>query len=123
MAVEVSCDVQGVQEFQAAVSKFASYVQEYVHSQLVNWAELVRSEARRRVPVRSGYLQSTIYAVVRDWVIHVGAEAAYALFVELGTRHMQARPFLWPAIQQYLPELQKMIAEGIETAKSGAGFT
>lgn len=123
MAVEVSCNLQGVQEFQAALSKFASYMQEYVHGQLVGWAELVKAETSRRVPVRSGYLRSTIYAVVRDWVVHVGAAATYALFVELGTRYMQARPYLWPAIQQYLPELQKMIAEGIEAAKSGAGFT
>lgn len=122
MAVEISCEVQGVQEFQAAVAKFVSSMQEYVHGQLVQWAELVKTQARRTVPVRTGYLQSTIYALVRDWVIHVGAEATYALFVELGTRHMRARPYLWPAIQQYLPELERMVSEGIEAAKSGAGL-
>ena len=122
MAVEISCEVQGVQEFQAAVSRFVSSMQEYVHGQLIQWAELVKTQARRTVPVRTGYLQGTIYAVVRDWVIHVGAEATYALFVELGTRHMRARPYLWPAIQQYLAELERMVSEGIEAAKSGASL-
>jgi HK97 gp10 family phage protein len=122
VAVEISCEVQGIQEFQAAVSRFVSSMQEYVHGQLVQWAELVKTQARRTVPVRTGYLQSTIYALVKDWVIHVGAEATYALFVELGTRHMRARPYLWPAIQQYLAELERMVSEGIEAAKSGAGL-
>ena len=122
MAVEVSCEVQGVQEFQAAASRFVSSMQEYVHGQLVQWAELVKTQARRTVPVRTGYLQGTIYALVKDWVIHVGAEATYALFVELGTRHIRARPYLLPAIQQYLAELESLVSEGIEAAKSGAGL-
>ena len=122
MAVEISCEVQGVQELQAAASRFVSSMQEYVHGQLVQWAELVKAEARRTVPVRTGYLQGTIYALVRDWVIYVGAEATYALFVELGTRHIRARPYLLPAIQQYLAELERMVSEGIEAAKSGAGL-
>jgi HK97 gp10 family phage protein len=76
----------------------------------------------RKVPVRTGYLRSTIYAEVKEWVVNVGAEAAYALFVELGTRYMQGQPYLWPAIQEYLPQLETMVKEAIELAKSETGF-
>ena len=122
MAVEVSCNVKGIREFQAAIGTFQNAMQTYVHSKLVSWAADVKAEAMRRVRVKTGYLRSSIYAVVRDWVVNIGAEATYALFVELGTRYMHARPYLWPSIQAHLPQLEQLISEAIDTAKMEAGF-
>ena len=122
MAVEVSCNIRGVEEFQAAVRLFQSAMQAYVHRQLVSWAADVKAEAMQRAPVRTGHLRSSIYAVVREWVVNVGAEATYALFVEVGTRYMRARPYLWPSIQAHLPQLEQIVKEAIEAAKAEAGF-
>jgi hypothetical protein len=122
VAVEVSCDVKGVREFQAAMRTFQSGIQRYVHSQLVSWATDVKAEAMRRAPVKTGHLRSSIYAVVRDWVVNIGAEATYALFVELGTRYIHARPYLWPSIQAHLPQLEQLVSEAIDIAKAEAGF-
>jgi len=122
MAIEVSCDVKGVREFQAAMRMFQSAIQTYVYRQLVSWAADVKAEAMRRAPVRTGYLRSSIYAVVKDWVVNIGAEATYALFVELGTRYMRARPYLWPSIQAHLPQLEQIVKEAIDAAKAEAGF-
>jgi HK97 gp10 family phage protein len=122
VAVEVSCDVKGVREFQAAMRTFQNAMQTYVHRQLVSWAADVKAEAMRRAPVKTGHLRSSIYAVVRDWVVNIGAEATYALFVELGTRYIRARPYLWPSIQAHLPELEQIVSEAIDTAKAEAGF-
>ena len=122
MAVEVSCDVKGVEEFQAAIRTFQNAMQAYVHRQLVSWAADVKAEAMQRAPVRTGHLRSSIYAVVREWVVNVGAEATYALFVEVGTRYMRARPYLWPSIQAHLPQLEQTVKEAIEAAKAEAGF-
>ena len=122
MTIKVSCNIQGIREFQAALHTFESTLQRCVHAKLVGWAEDVKTEAMRRAPVKTGHLRSSIYSLVKDWVVNVGAEATYALFVELGTRTLRARPYLYPSIQQYLPQLEQAICEAIDAAKEEAGF-
>lgn len=122
MSVEVAFNVKGVRQFQNAMRQFDSGVQRHVHRLLASWAAEVKALARQLVPVRTGHLRQSIYAEVRGWVVRIGAEATYALFVELGTRYMQARPYLYPAIQAYLPRLEEIIREAIEVAKAEAGF-
>ena len=122
MAVEISCDVEGVEEFKAAMQRFDSGMQQQVYRFLASWVADVKAAAMRNAPVRTGYLRSTIYATIKDWVAEIGAEATYALFVELGTRHMRARPYLYPALQEHLPELEMNIIGAIEQAKTEAGL-
>ena len=112
----------GVEEFQAAMLKLDGALQNQVYRFLASWAADVKALARQLVPVKTGYLQSTIYAIVKDWVASIGADASYAYFIESGTRYMQAQPYLYPAIQAYLPQLEQMILEAIDAAKAEAGF-
>jgi HK97 gp10 family phage protein len=104
------------------MQRFDSGIQKQVHSFLVSWAADVKADAMRLVPVRTGYLRSTIYAKIQEWVAEIGADATYALFVELGTKYMRSQPYLYPAIQQYLPELEAVIVSAIEQAKAEAGL-
>ena len=104
------------------MQRFDSGMQREVHSFLVSWAADVKAEAMRQVPVRTGYLRSTIYAKIQEWVAEIGADASYALFVELGTKYMQAHPYLYPAIQEYLPQLETVVTAAIEQAKVEAGL-
>lgn len=122
MALEIECDVKGITEFQTAMRNFDSAMQKHVHSKLVSWAADVKALARKIVRVRTGHLRSRIYAEVKEWVVRIGADATYALFVEFGTRYMRARPYLYPAIQEYLPVLEGIICEGIDDAKAEAGL-
>ena len=122
MAIKVTCNMQGIRELQAAIRTFDSTMQRYVHAKLVSWAEDVKTEAIRRAPVKTGHLRSSIYSLVKDWVVNIGAEATYALFVELGTRYLRARPYLYPSVQLYLPQLEQAISEAIDAAKAEAGF-
>ena len=114
--------MEGIEEFQAAMLQFDGALQNQVYRFLASWATDVKAEAMRLVPVRTGYLRSTIYARINEWVAEIGAEATYALFVELGTRYMRAQPYLWPAIQQYLPQLENIICQAIDAAKAEAGL-
>ena len=122
MSIEITCDVKGVEEFQEAMRNFDSAIQKQVHRQLASWAADVKALARELVPVRTGHLRSSIYAKINEWVAQIGAEATYALFVELGTRRMQARPYLYPAIQQHLPRLEQIILDALDAAKGEAGL-
>jgi len=123
MAVEVTCEVEGVEEFKAAVERFDSGMQRHVHGQLASWAKEVKTLAKQLVPVRTGYLRSSIYAKISGCVAEIGAEATYALLVEFGTSRMRAQPYLYPSIQEYLPRLEQIICEAIDAAKAEAGLT
>ncbi len=56
--------------------------------------------AKEAVPVRTGHLRSTLQRHTADQHHRVTAGCSYALFVEKGTRHMRARPYLSPAFHQ-----------------------
>jgi HK97 gp10 family phage protein len=97
--------------------KLDSSLQILVYRYLASWAADIKALAQKLVPVRTGYLRSTIYAVVKDWAANIGADATYAYFVEAGTKHMRAQPYLYPALQAYLPMLEEIIVAAIDAAK------
>ncbi len=122
MSVEVQIDLQGAEEIAQAMNRLDTQMQSQVQTRLAEWAETVRAEATRLAPVRTGYLRSTIFARTQQWQAEVGAEAAYAAAVEFGTRHAQAKPFLQPALQQHLPELERVFLEALDSAKTEASL-
>jgi HK97 gp10 family phage protein len=63
----------------------------------------IAADAKRSAPIRTGVLRGSIYSerlpnggTRLNW--RIGATAAYAIFVEKGTRKMAAQPFLRPAL-------------------------
>lgn len=122
MSVEITLDLAGAEEFKQAIARFDAEMQRQVHEQLAKWAENVKTEATRLVPVRTGYLRSTIYARIQEWNTEVGAEAAYAANIEFGTRYAMAKPFLNPAVQARLPELERVLLTALNLAKMEAGL-
>lgn len=57
---------------------------------------------KRITPVDTGLLKSTTYAVVvvegLRVIVRIGADTDYAVYVELGTYKMRARPYLRPTL-------------------------
>jgi HK97 gp10 family phage protein len=123
VSVEVNVAIEGVEEFKTAMQRFDSAMQNHVQEQLASWAEAVKALAKQLVPVRTGHLRDSIYAKISEWMAEISSEAAYALFVEFGTRRMRARPYLFPAIQEHLSRLEQIICEAIDSAKAEAGLT
>ena len=122
MAFEINYELRGVEEFKAAMEHLDSGMQRQVHERLESWAASVKALARELVPVRTGHLRRSIYAKISEWAAEIGAEATYAMFIELGTRYMKARPFIYPAVQEFLPRLEAIICEAIEATKREAGL-
>ena len=122
MSVEISCNTKGVEEFQAAMESFDSKMKQNVHSQLTRWGLETENSARQLVPVRTGFLQSTIYARVQAWCAVIGAEASYALSVEFGSRYARAHPYLCPAVERHAPFLEQILCEAVDSAKLEAGL-
>jgi HK97 gp10 family phage protein len=120
--MEVSLNVAGLESVQEALSRFDAAMIARVHEKLFEWCEAVRTLAQAAAPVRTGYLRDHIFAEVNDWVGSVGSEATYSVFVEFGTRYMRAQPFLFPAIQAQLPQLEGILIEAIKLAKEATGL-
>lgn len=66
-----------------------------------NFARGTAASARRRAPVRTGYLRSSIVNEKIDYGRHkVTVGARYGAYVEYGTRNMAAQPFFRPAVEE-----------------------
>ena len=78
---------------------------EAVGQAMMNIAQNILATANTLVPVRTGYLKSTI-AIEQpsNFQLKVKATAPYAYYVEFGTRKMSARLFLTNSVNQHLDE-------------------
>ena len=114
MSVEMEMQCEGLEDFQSKIQRLDSAMKNNVHSRLAELAVSVKEMAMRIVPVRTGYLRSTIFAEVQEWAVRVGAYAHYARFVEFGTRFMRAYRFLSQAMEAHLPQLAQMVSYAVD---------
>jgi HK97 gp10 family phage protein len=60
----------------------------------------VQAEARAVCPVDTGNLRSSITVVPIPGGVNVGTAVEYGPYVEFGSQHQQAQPFMGPAIEK-----------------------
>jgi HK97 gp10 family phage protein len=53
----------------------------------------------------------------REW--RVGTAVQYGAYLEFGTSRMEARPWLFPAVQEAIPVLRKRLVDGMERLARG----
>ena len=74
--------------------------------------------AKPLAPVDTGFLRSSIQAAKGDneltWEVAVGAE--YGIFLEHGTVHMPARPFITPAVEIVRPQFLSQMGDIVDQA-------
>lgn len=71
---------------------------------LVRVADAIARDAQTIAPVDTGRLRASIEASLPEGkTVRVHARANYAGYVELGTRHMAAQPYLSPALFRVRP--------------------
>ena len=86
----------------------------------------MKDEAGRYIPsapgkpphLRTGNLRRSYHIELDEaqQIAKVGSDAAiapYAVFLELGSRNMQARPHLVPAMEYQVPFVAKRVADGL----------
>ncbi len=77
----------------------------------------IYEEATRLVPVRTGYLRSTIAIEPGGkWILKVVARASYAAYVEWGTSRMAPRLFMTRAVEMHGREMQEEIVNAVQDA-------
>ena len=77
--------------------------------------KILRDEAKRRAPVRTGFLRSKITAkkAGKNGADVISA-APYAAYVEYGTSKMAPRSHMRPAIEATIDDMAAAIIEGVE---------
>lgn len=76
-------------------------IAEALHAAMREAAEAGAVVARNAAPVRTGALRDSITVVVdSDDTVGLGAGVEYAIFIELGTVHEHAQPFIAPGMQE-----------------------
>lgn len=77
--------------------------------------KMLRDEAKRRAPVRTGFLRSKITAkkAGRNGADVISA-APYAAYVEYGTSKMAPRSHMRPALEATMDDMVATIIEGVE---------
>jgi HK97 gp10 family phage protein len=58
----------------------------------------IAADAQAATPVLTGHLRDSIEHEVQGETVRVGTNVDYAVYVEEGTRYMNAEPFLRPAL-------------------------
>lgn len=83
--------------------------------QVLAAGKILRDEAKRRAPVRTGFLRSKITAkkAGRNGADVISA-APYAAYVEFGTSKMAPRSHMRPAIDATMDDMVATIIEGVE---------
>lgn len=104
--------------FENLVSGFRrSVLEPRINAKMEEVGQAMVAEATRLAPVDTGHLKSAIgYTYnTQTKTITLHCDASYALFQELGTRHIPAHPFLRPAMN-VVPRIWK---GGLGTALTG----
>lgn len=116
MSVQISVNMSNFDALSSCFDRLCEQYPEAVRQAMTNVAQNILVTANTLVPVRTGYLKSTI-AVEQpsNFQLKVKAAAPYAYFVEFGTRKMSARLFLTNSVNQHLnefaPEIERQIKD------------
>ena len=120
MSVAVSVNLSNFDALSSSLERLCEQYPEAVGQTMINVAQNILATANTLVPVRTGYLKSTI-AVEQpsNFQLKVKATAPYAYYVEFGTRRMSARLFLTNAVNQHLSEFAAEIEQQIQDVLQG----
>jgi HK97 gp10 family phage protein len=121
-------ELNGQNEFTRFLNSLsASMSQALTEGATMAGAEIVRDEARNGAPYDTGALQASIQADVDKEAAPgmaetlVGPTIFYGLFVEYGTQHNAAHPYLRPAADAAEQRAQRAMARIIIKAMERAG--
>ena len=120
MSAKISVNMSNFDVLSSCFECLCEQYPEAVNQALMNVAQNILATANTLVPVRTGYLKSTI-AIEQpsQFQIKVKATAPYAYYVEFGTKKMSARLFLTNSVNQHLNDLAPEIEQQIKDLLQG----
>jgi HK97 gp10 family phage protein len=93
------------------IPQYAASMAARVEAVVAKAAHDIEAHAKGRAPVDTGFLRNSIGSQrVGDAHWRISARAHYAVYVESGTRHMAAQPYMRPAADAVRPGFRKAVA-------------
>lgn len=115
--MNIKVSAQGAQNVAAALEAIGQRLPGLAAQGLERGLAIMAADARSLCPQNTGALRDSIYTSVSETASgatgKLGAGAGYAAYVELGTKDMQAKPFLYPAYQNNRDALSAAVAGAI----------
>lgn len=73
--------------------------------------------AKKLAPVNTGRLRNSLTHTVKakEQAAYIGTNVEYAAYVELGTQHQSAQPYLKPAVANHAKEYQKIVKDEMKS--------
>ena len=114
MEIDISVEVSGLEEWIQKMQLVDVAINSYFTlKQLEELGEIIKNKARELAPFRTGLLKASLQVFIDtvNFTVTIGTDVGYGRFVELGTRKMQAKPFLVPAVFESLVEFKQRYPE------------
>jgi len=105
--------IEGLEELNVLFKNLGPEITKQFHEITGKFATSILSQMNQRVPVRTGYLKSTIASSVSPNLTELYVTADYAKFVNYGTRRMAARPFFTGPVEEQTPDMITELNEAI----------
>ncbi|MCJ7506340.1 hypothetical protein MUP05_07740 [Candidatus Bathyarchaeota archaeon] len=101
----------------AMLKSVSENLQAKVHVKFLEIGHQMIIYASMIVPVRTGYLRSTIFFVAVEGLAYsFGASADYSLFVEIGTYRTRAQPFIQPTVEVFASMFLDAVVQAVMEA-------
>ena len=97
--------------FLASLDKYQEDVLEGLQKDIEKAALTLEKNAKQNCPVDTGKLRASITTEVGNLEAEVGTNVEYALYVEFGTSKQSAQPFMRPALDKAITQLNKDMAK------------
>jgi hypothetical protein len=123
VSARIECTVKYADELSSDLqSTFPGALDRNIMTAIETVANRILDTARILVPVRTGFLLSTIGSeVLARWAFTIYARAPYAGYVEWGTFRMYARLYMTRAIEQHQGELPQEIDSAVRQSAQECG--
>ena len=104
----------------AVLAAFENLKTADIYNAIRDSALLVERDAKLNCPVDTGNLRASIQTEINEtdteYVAEVGTNVEYAAFVEFGTKNMEAKPYLVPALEANRDTIKESIMNALKEA-------
>ena len=97
--------------FLSSLDKYQENVLERLQKDIEKAALTLEKNAKENCPVDTGRLRASITTEVGNLEAEVGTNVEYATSVEFGTSKQKAQPFMRPALDKAITQLNKDMAK------------
>lgn len=105
--MKISMEYEGISQLEMTIYNSHKKAVEQANKVTKNNGELLKKKAQELAPRDTWFLHDNIVSKYFPLMAMVQALASYAAYQELGTRYMDAQPYMKPALLWVMPKYQK----------------